>query len=197
MLIPVILSGGAGTRLWPVSRKAHPKPFMRLADGQTLAGATLKRALDVIDHANVLTITARDYFFFTRDIYREVAPEARHAFVLEPEGRNTAAAIAAAALWVQDEFGAEARLLVLSADPRGDRLRIYPGRRPPGSRRCANRGICRKARCRNGATVFRKSPISLECRHVLFHRQGHTRGVGRTGAGYPGRRRGDVGRNCP
>src|SRR6056297_3201353 len=116
MLIPVILSGGAGTRLWPVSRKAHPKPFMRLADGQTLAGATLKRALDVIDHANVLTITARDYFFFTRDIYREVAPEARHAFVLEPEGRNTAAAIAAAALWVRDRFSGDARMLVLPAD---------------------------------------------------------------------------------
>lgn len=116
MLIPVILSGGAGTRLWPVSRKAHPKPFMRLADGQTLAGSTLKRALGVIDHANVLTITARDYFFFTRDIYRDVAPEASVRFVLEPEGRNTAAAIAAAALWVRDNFGSDARLLVLPAD---------------------------------------------------------------------------------
>ena len=116
MLIPVILSGGAGTRLWPVSRKAHPKPFMRLADGQTLAGATLMRALGVVDHDTVLTITARDYYFFTRDIYREVAPQARAAFVLEPEGRNTAAAIAAAALWVREEFGAEARLLVLPAD---------------------------------------------------------------------------------
>jgi len=116
VLIPVILSGGAGTRLWPVSRKAHPKPFMRLSDGQTLAGATLKRALDVVGHDDVLTITARDYFFFTRDIYRDVAPEASTAFVLEPEGRNTAAAIAAAALWVRDKFGPEARLLVLPAD---------------------------------------------------------------------------------
>lgn len=116
MLIPVILSGGAGTRLWPVSRKAHPKPFMRLADGQTLAGSTLRRALGVIDHDNVLTITARDYFFFTRDIYSDVAPEASSSFVLEPEGRNTAAAIAAAALWVRDRFGADARLLVLPAD---------------------------------------------------------------------------------
>jgi len=116
MLIPVILSGGAGTRLWPVSRKAHPKPFMRLADGQTLAGATLKRALGTVEHEHVLTITARDYYFFTRDIYREVAPEANHRFVLEPEGRNTAAAIGAAALWVRDQFGPEARMLVLPAD---------------------------------------------------------------------------------
>jgi len=43
-LIPVILSGGAGTRLWPVSRRAHPKPFMELVDGETLAEKTLKRA---------------------------------------------------------------------------------------------------------------------------------------------------------
>ncbi len=116
MMVPVILSGGAGTRLWPVSRKAHPKPFMRLADGQTLAGATLKRALAVAGHDNVLTVTARDYYFFTRDIYREVAPEARCRFLLEPEGRNTAAAIAAAALWVRDQFGDQARMLVLPAD---------------------------------------------------------------------------------
>ena len=116
MLIPVILSGGAGTRLWPVSRKAYPKPFMRLADGQTLAGATLIRALDVSDRAATLTVTSRDYYFLTRDIYRELAPDAEHHFLLEPEGRNTAAAIAMAALWVQHNHGPEAKLLVLPAD---------------------------------------------------------------------------------
>ncbi len=44
MLIPVVLSGGAGTRLWPVSREGQPKPFMRLPDGQTLLGKTYRRA---------------------------------------------------------------------------------------------------------------------------------------------------------
>lgn len=44
MLVPVILSGGAGTRLWPVSRSAYPKPFMRMGDGQSLLGKTLARA---------------------------------------------------------------------------------------------------------------------------------------------------------
>ena len=116
MLIPVILSGGAGTRLWPVSRKAYPKPFMRLADGQTLAGATLLRALEVGDLGLSLTVTSRDYYFLTRDIYRELAPDAEHHFLLEPEGRNTAAAIAMAALWVQHNHGPEAQLLVLPAD---------------------------------------------------------------------------------
>ena len=116
MLIPVILSGGAGTRLWPVSRKAHPKPFMRLADGQTLAGATLRRALHAVDHQHVLTTTARDYYFLTRDLYRDVAPDADCRFLLEPEGRNTAAAITAAALWARDVHGPDTRLLVLPAD---------------------------------------------------------------------------------
>ncbi|MFP4207241.1 MAG: mannose-1-phosphate guanylyltransferase/mannose-6-phosphate isomerase [Wenzhouxiangella sp.] len=116
MLIPVILSGGAGTRLWPVSRKAHPKPFMRLADGQTLASSTIQRALKVASQGVSLTVTGRDYYFLTRDLYREAAPEAEHHFLLEPTGRNTAPAIAAAAHWVRDRFGPEALMLVLPAD---------------------------------------------------------------------------------
>src|SRR5688500_16373170 len=67
MLIPVILSGGAGTRLWPVSRSAYPKPFMRMGDGQTLLYKTLDRALRVADEGRVLTVTGRDYYFLTRD----------------------------------------------------------------------------------------------------------------------------------
>jgi len=116
MLIPVILSGGAGTRLWPVSRKAHPKPFMRLADGETLAGSTIRRALKVADSATTLTVTGRDYYFLTRDLYRDVAPEGDHHFLLEPSGRNTAPAIAAAAHWVSAHFGPDALMLVLPAD---------------------------------------------------------------------------------
>lgn len=45
MLIPVVLSGSAGTRLWPVSRESRPKPFIRLADGETLLDKTYARAL--------------------------------------------------------------------------------------------------------------------------------------------------------
>lgn len=116
MLIPVILSGGAGTRLWPVSRKAHPKPFIKLADGSTLAGSTIKRALNVADGPSTLTVTSRDYYFLTRDLYREVAPEGDHHFLLEPVGRNTAPAIAAAAHWVVDRHGPDALMLVLPAD---------------------------------------------------------------------------------
>jgi len=69
MLVPVILSGGAGTRLWPVSRSAYPKPFMRMGDGESLLRKTLDRALRIADEGQVLTVTGRDYYFLTRDEY--------------------------------------------------------------------------------------------------------------------------------
>ena len=119
MLVPVILSGGAGTRLWPVSRRAFPKPFIRFADGETLLGKTLARALAVADRdAPVVTVTGRDYFFITRDEYERAAPGSapRHQFLLEPAGRNTAPAVVLAALHVSKTVGPGAILLVLPAD---------------------------------------------------------------------------------
>ncbi len=116
-LYPVILSGGAGTRLWPVSRKAHPKPFMSLADGESLAEKTFRRALGVAAGGEVITVTSRDYYFYTRDLYRQLAGnEHAYPFLLEPVGRNTAPAIALAAFYVQAVADAQAVMLVLPAD---------------------------------------------------------------------------------
>ncbi len=118
MLIPVILSGGAGTRLWPVSRSAYPKPFMRMADGESLLYKTLDRALRLADGGRALTVTGRDYYFLTRDAYagHPGADLDRLPFLLEPAGRNTAPAIVLAALYASEHIGAEATLLVLPAD---------------------------------------------------------------------------------
>ncbi|HEY5775712.1 MAG TPA: mannose-1-phosphate guanylyltransferase/mannose-6-phosphate isomerase [Xanthomonadales bacterium] len=116
-LIPVILSGGAGTRLWPVSRRAHPKPFMELVDGETLAEKTLLRAKAVAGNAPVITVTSRDYYFYTRDLYAGVSNRiGDEHFLLEPMGRNTAPAIALAAMCVRDNVHEDASLLVMPAD---------------------------------------------------------------------------------
>ena len=99
-IVPVILSGGAGTRLWPVSRSAYPKPFMRMADGESLLYKTLDRALRLAGDGPVLTVTGRDYYFLMRDEYAH-HPSAdldRLPFLLEPAGRNTAPAVVLAAL---------------------------------------------------------------------------------------------------
>src|SRR5690349_19807045 len=117
-VIPVILSGGSGTRLWPVSRSAYPKPFMRLGDGESLLHKTLDRALRLADDGRVLTVTGRDYYFLNRDAYaaHSKADLDRLPFLLEPAGRNTAPAVVLAALYARAHVGADATLLVLPAD---------------------------------------------------------------------------------
>jgi mannose-1-phosphate guanylyltransferase len=114
--IPIILSGGSGSRLWPVSRKEQPKPFMRLSDGATLAGKTLERAIKVTGAKSTLTVTGQMHEQLTRAAYSEVDFEGEHQFLLEPFGRNTAPAIATAAAWVSKHHGPDAVMLVLPSD---------------------------------------------------------------------------------
>jgi mannose-1-phosphate guanylyltransferase / mannose-6-phosphate isomerase len=118
MLIPVILSGGAGTRLWPVSRRAEPKPFLRLPDGESLLYKTLDRALAVADSGMVLTVTSRELGFRSRDEYRShpQAADVALPLLLEPMGRNTAPAAILAALNLQARCGDDALMLLLPAD---------------------------------------------------------------------------------
>jgi len=118
-LVPVILSGGAGSRLWPVSREGHPKPFMKLADGETLIQKTYQRAAALaqfdprLQIDSMLTVTNRDYYFMSRD--ELVKTPAKSRFLLEPFGRNTAAAIALAAHAIAADQE-DALMLVLPAD---------------------------------------------------------------------------------
>lgn len=113
MLIPIILSGGAGTRLWPVSRETHPKPFMCIGqEGKSLLSQTYERAVNVTGQVPLI-VTNRDYYFLSRD---ELAGQAfKPRYLLEPIGRNTAPAVALAALWALEQ-GNDACMLVMPAD---------------------------------------------------------------------------------
>lgn len=119
-ILPVILSGGAGTRLWPVSREGHPKPFMKLADGQSLLEKTYLRAKSLPNCVSkegvkqLLTVTNRDYYFMSRDVLSIV--NVGGSFLLEPFGKNTAPAIALAAHKALASYGQDVILLVLAAD---------------------------------------------------------------------------------
>lgn len=114
MLIPVILSGGSGTRLWPLSRAMYPKQFIRFFNGDgTLLGATLRRVADP-DFAAPIIVCNNDHRFLVREELSAAAmmPE---AVILEPVARNTAPAIAVAAL-AASRKSADAVIAVMPSD---------------------------------------------------------------------------------
>lgn len=113
MLTPVLLSGGVGSRLWPVSREAYPKQFLALASEVSMLQDTLHRT-SALDCAAPIVVCNEEHRFMVAEQLRQldVAPS---SIILEPEGRNTAPAVALAAIQalVADP---EAVLLVLPAD---------------------------------------------------------------------------------
>tara|TARA_R110002167_G_scaffold52570_2_gene151637 strand:+ start:1386 stop:2792 length:1407 start_codon:yes stop_codon:yes gene_type:complete len=113
MLLPVIMAGGSGTRLWPLSRKLTPKQFLPLVGDLTMLQATLKR-LEGIEHAQPLLICNEEHRFLAAEQLRQLGME-QARILLEPEGRNTAPAIALAALQATAD-GDDPLLLVLAAD---------------------------------------------------------------------------------
>ena len=114
MLTPVVLSGGSGTRLWPLSRKSHPKQLLPLLNQTSLLQDTINRldGLEDIDHAVV--ICNEDYRFMVAEQAHATSIDAS-AIILEPVGRNTAPAIALAAFNAL-QTNQDAVLLVLPAD---------------------------------------------------------------------------------
>lgn len=110
---PVILSGGSGTRLWPLSREAYPKQFLPLAGELTMLQATWQRIAPLAARGP-LVIANEEHRFVAAEQLQQVGAEPA-AIILEPVGRNTAPAIAVAALEATRD-GADALLLVLPSD---------------------------------------------------------------------------------
>ncbi len=113
-LQPVLLSGGSGTRLWPLSREAYPKQFLPLVGEDTMLQATWQRVAPVADLPPIV-VANEEHRFLVAEQLRLVGVE-HAAIVLEPTGRNTAPAIAAAALQAMRERGEDPLLLVLPSD---------------------------------------------------------------------------------
>ncbi|HEY8682418.1 MAG TPA: mannose-1-phosphate guanylyltransferase/mannose-6-phosphate isomerase [Rhodanobacter sp.] len=114
MLIPLILSGGSGTRLWPVSRKNLPKQFLALAGKGTLFQQTIARTRQLPLVTAPIVVASEDHRFLAADQLLEAGIEDA-TIVLEPLARNTAPAIALGALQAL-QHDADALLLVLPAD---------------------------------------------------------------------------------
>jgi len=112
-LQPVLLSGGSGTRLWPLSREAYPKQFLPLAGDDTMVQATWRRVEALADLAPIVVANEEHRFLVAEQLRQVGAPVP--AILLEPVGRNTAPAIAAAALQAM-AGGANPLLLVLPSD---------------------------------------------------------------------------------
>lgn len=113
-LRPVILSGGSGTRLWPVSRQAYPKQFLSLTSSQTMLQETLSRLEGTPDLGDSLVVGNEDHRFLIAEQLRLIGQESE-TILLEPMGRNTAPALTMAALHAL-AYGDDPLLLVAPAD---------------------------------------------------------------------------------
>jgi len=113
-MIPVILSGGSGSRLWPLSRESYPKQFLPLASEYSMMRETLERLQGLEELAQPIVVCNEQHRFLVADQLCKMQTQP-HSIVLEPEGRNTAPAVAIAAL-AAIEQDQDALLLVLPAD---------------------------------------------------------------------------------
>lgn len=117
-VVPVILCGGSGTRLWPASREKNPKQFLNLMGELSLLQDTARRALKVsgATYGDLVTVTLGSLSDGVKSQLSFLSPDAAQHILSEPCARNTAAAVALAARYVADQFGEDAVMWVLPAD---------------------------------------------------------------------------------
>lgn len=114
-IFPVVLSGGSGTRLWPMSRAALPKQLLPLISNHSMLQETILRFAAWPEMMSTMVVCGNDHRFLVAEQLREINVSP-HSIMLEPVGRNTAPAIAVAAYGLQQEADDETLMLVLPAD---------------------------------------------------------------------------------
>ncbi len=113
---PVILAGGTGSRLWPLSRELYPKQVISLAGDLSLLQTTLQRVCDLPDVLPPIIVVGEEHRFLTKNQVEELGLFKEYHILLEPLGRNTAPAVCGAALFAQKLAEQDPVLLVLPAD---------------------------------------------------------------------------------
>lgn len=115
MIHPIILCGGSGTRLWPLSRRDFPKQFSRIFEDQSLFQMSLARYRGA-GFANPVILSHADFRFLVAEQLTELGLADQAAIILEPESRNTAPAILSAALWLAQQGHGEDLMVVAPSD---------------------------------------------------------------------------------
>lgn len=115
-VLPVVLCGGSGSRLWPLSREQDPKPFVRLTNNLSLIQEAYQKAALVGNTEKILTATNKELVFRAKKDFEELGLSFTSDYILESEVKNTAPAIALAALHAQAHYGDDVCVLVLAAD---------------------------------------------------------------------------------
>jgi len=114
----IVLAGGRGTRLWPLSRERFPKQFLKLIDGKSLLECTYRRAIALAGAQDVVTVTSADFLFLTKEIAESVDPKLTESIIAEPVGKNTAPAVGLAVKYISEKLqgSPDEPLLVLTSD---------------------------------------------------------------------------------
>ena len=114
----VILAGGKGTRLWPISRESFPKQFLKLGNEKTLLQQTIERFLSLVNPQDILLVTNQDYRFLVKSQAKAIHPLLETQVLIEPEQKNTGPAIAYAIKYLEEkkQVGDQEVILVSSSD---------------------------------------------------------------------------------
>ena len=117
-IIPVVLCGGSGSRLWPLSRIDTPKQFLKLMDNHTLLQKTVLRTMEITGalEKELVVVTLNGMKAETTRQLHEISPNLARHVLGEPQARNTAAAVAYATMYVQQVFGDDVTIWILPSD---------------------------------------------------------------------------------